>query len=65
MNAAGTYGKTRGVSDATGKLANMSIGSGGKPSAKPSVPPPMKAGGWHGRSQELHTGRAYTRKVAG
>ncbi|KAI3453881.1 hypothetical protein Pfo_010544 [Paulownia fortunei] len=68
---AGNLGKARGVSDAAEKLANMTLGSG-RPFAKPSVPPPMKAGGWHGqsdlfvgRSQELLPGRSYIRKVAG
>ncbi|KAK6158478.1 hypothetical protein DH2020_005792 [Rehmannia glutinosa] len=53
------------------KLANMTVGSG-RPLAKLSVPPPMKAGGWHGqselflgRSQEVIPGRAYNRKVVG
>ncbi|KAL0327726.1 UNVERIFIED_CONTAM: Cyclin-dependent kinase F-4 [Sesamum angustifolium] len=69
---AGNLGKARGVSDAADKLANMTVGSG-RPFAKPSLPPPMKAGGWHEhsdmfvgrRSQELLPGRSYTRKVAG
>lgn len=67
----GNFGKTRGVSDATEKLASMTVGPG-RPLAKVSVPPPMKAGGWHGkselfhgRSQEAIPGRAYIRKVAG
>ncbi|KAI3468547.1 hypothetical protein Pfo_025210 [Paulownia fortunei] len=67
---AGNWGKTR-VSDAAEKLSNMTVGSD-RPLAKPSVPPPMKAGGWHGqsdlflgRSQEVIPGRAYIRKVAG
>ncbi|XP_011092618.1 cyclin-dependent kinase F-4-like isoform X1 [Sesamum indicum] len=67
----GNMGKTRGVSDAAEKLSNMTVGSV-RPLARPSVPPPMKAGGWHGqsdlflgRSQEVVPGRAYTRKVAG
>lgn len=73
MNGApGNFGKARGVSDAAGKLGNMTVGSG-RPLAKPSVPPPqMRAGGWHGQnhpflgqSQELIPGRAYIRKVAG
>lgn len=49
----------------------MTLGSG-RPLAKPSVPPPMKAGGLHGqsdlyprRSQEILPGRIHTRKVAG
>lgn len=61
----------RGVSDTAEKLANMTIGSG-RPSVKQPLPPPMKAGGWHGstdlylgRSQEIQSGRTYTRKVAG
>ncbi|KAL2489796.1 Protein kinase superfamily protein [Forsythia ovata] len=71
LNGPTYLGKTRGVSDATEKFTNMTIGSG-RPLAKPSVPPPMKAGGWHGqsdlfarRSQEILPGRVYTRKVAG
>ncbi|KAL2234610.1 UNVERIFIED_CONTAM: Cyclin-dependent kinase F-4 [Sesamum indicum] len=74
--SAGNMGKSRGVSDVADKLANMTVGSG-RPFAKPSVPPPMKAGGWHEHSdmfvgrqsqellQELLPGRSYTRKVAG
>ncbi|KAK6158521.1 hypothetical protein DH2020_005835 [Rehmannia glutinosa] len=68
---AGNLGNTRGISDAAEKLANMTVGSG-RPLAKLSVPPPMKAGGWHGqselflgRSQEVIPGRAYNRKVVG
>ncbi|KAK4490842.1 hypothetical protein RD792_001557 [Penstemon davidsonii] len=67
----GNFGKTRGVTDVTEKLANLTVGSG-RPLAKPAVPPPMKAGGWNGqsdlfpgRSQELNPGRSYIRKVAG
>ncbi|KAG8382067.1 hypothetical protein BUALT_Bualt05G0038000 [Buddleja alternifolia] len=71
MNAPpGYFGKPRGVSDATEKLTNLSLGSV-RPIAKPSVPPPMKAGGWHnqsdlfaGRSEEF-PGRSYIRKVVG
>ncbi|CAI9771630.1 unnamed protein product [Fraxinus pennsylvanica] len=72
LNGPSTYlGKSRGVYDATEKFTNMTLGSG-RPLAKPSVPPPMKAGGLHGqsdlfprRSQEILPGRVYTRKVAG
>ncbi|XP_073033469.1 cyclin-dependent kinase F-4-like isoform X1 [Primulina eburnea] len=68
---AGDLGPLRGVSDTTEKLANMAVGSG-KPLAKPLVPPPMKAGGWHEhpnpffrRSQDLVPGRGTcARKVA-
>ncbi|KAL8503574.1 hypothetical protein ACS0TY_022347 [Phlomoides rotata] len=62
----GYMGKAvREVSDAAEKLANMTVSS-----VKPKVPPPMKAGGWHGksdfvgRSQQL-PGGSYSRKVAG
>ncbi|GFP98827.1 cyclin-dependent kinase f-4 [Phtheirospermum japonicum] len=70
---AGNLGRARGVADATEKFANMTVGSG-RPMAQLSLPPPMKAGGWHGqsglftgRSQEAIPGReaAYNRKVAG
>ncbi|CAA0820443.1 Protein kinase superfamily protein [Striga hermonthica] len=62
--SAGNLGKTRGVEDTVDKFADMAVGS---------VPPPMKAGGWHGqsnlffgRSQEvIGTRAAYNRKVAG
>lgn len=64
-------GKARGVSDSSEKLTNMTVSSD-KPIAKPKVPPPpMKAGGWHGksdfvgRSQQLLPGGPYIRKVAG
>ncbi|KAK6129915.1 hypothetical protein DH2020_036309 [Rehmannia glutinosa] len=57
---ASNLGKARGVSDAAEKLANMSLGSGRPLAKRASMPPPMKAGGWHeqsdmfvGRSQEL------------
>ncbi|PIN24761.1 MAPK related serine/threonine protein kinase [Handroanthus impetiginosus] len=67
----GNLEKTRGVSDAAEKLSNMTVGSG-RPLAKASAPPPMKAGGWHGqpnmflgRSQEAIPRRPYIRKVAG
>ncbi|KAL0393752.1 UNVERIFIED_CONTAM: Cyclin-dependent kinase F-4 [Sesamum latifolium] len=49
MNGPCNLGKTRGVSDAAEKLSNMTVGSV-RPLARPSVPPPMKAGGWHGQS---------------
>ncbi|KAL3635810.1 hypothetical protein CASFOL_020357 [Castilleja foliolosa] len=70
---AGNFGKTNGVADATKKFANMTVGSN-RPMAQLSLPPPMKAGGWHGQSglftgqsQEAIPGRAapYNRKVAG
>ncbi|KAK6934887.1 Protein kinase domain, partial [Dillenia turbinata] len=61
----------RGVADTADKFANMAIGSGRQP-ARQSLPPPLKAGGWHGqsdlflgRSQEIQPGRSFTRKVAG
>ncbi|KAK6947320.1 Protein kinase domain [Dillenia turbinata] len=61
----------RGVADTTEKFANMAVGSGRQP-VRQSLPPPMKAGGWHGqsdlflgRSQEIQPGRSFTRKVAG
>ncbi|KAL3818327.1 hypothetical protein ACJIZ3_004232 [Penstemon smallii] len=64
-SSASSFGKMHGVSDAAEKLANMNVGTG-RPLAKPTVPPPMKAGGWHGQSQQLIPGRAaYIRKVAG
>lgn len=67
----------REVSDASEKLTNMTIGS--RKPALPTVglrpTAPMKAGGpWIGESgngylrpavQQIHSGRAYTRKVAG
>lgn len=59
------------ISDTAEKLANMAIGSG-RSNVKQPLPPPMKAGGWHGptdlflgRSQEIQSGRTYIRKVAG
>ncbi|KAA8525130.1 hypothetical protein F0562_007006 [Nyssa sinensis] len=62
----------RGVSDTAERLANMTVGSGRLPVRQPLPPPPMKAGGWLGqsdlylgRSQEIQSGRTYTRKVAG
>lgn len=62
---------TRGVSETAEKLSNMSLGSG-RQTIRQSVPPPMKAGGWHGqsnmfmgRSQEIQPSRTFTRKVAG
>ncbi|KAL6547705.1 hypothetical protein OROHE_009410 [Orobanche hederae] len=65
--------KTTRVSDAAEKLGNMTLGSGKSVVGKrSSMPPPMKAGGWHhqsdllvGRSQEILPGRSYIRKVAG
>ncbi|PIN02686.1 MAPK related serine/threonine protein kinase [Handroanthus impetiginosus] len=72
LPASGDFGRARGVSDATEKLANMTVGSR-RSFAKPSAAPaPMKAGRWHeqsdlfaGRSQELLPGRSYSRNVAG
>ncbi|XP_051119792.1 cyclin-dependent kinase F-4-like isoform X2 [Andrographis paniculata] len=65
---AGNLGSARGVSDASEKLANMTVGTG-RLLAKPSVPRCAKAGGWReksslyiGRSQEL-AGRSYSRNV--
>ncbi|KAJ4953247.1 hypothetical protein NE237_030079 [Protea cynaroides] len=62
---------TRVVSDTTEKLAQITFGSGRQP-AKQQPPPPMKAGGWHGhsglllgRSNEISSGRSYSRKVVG
>ncbi|KAK9928216.1 hypothetical protein M0R45_025362 [Rubus argutus] len=64
----------RGVSDASEKLANMTIGSRRQSVGQPLRPPPMKAGAqWIGESgnlylrpvQEIQPGRAYSRKVAG
>lgn len=63
IKTAGYIGKARGVSGAAEKFANMTVSS--------KVPPPMKAGGWHGksdfvgRSQQLLPGGSYIRKVAG
>jgi len=49
----------------------MSLG-GGRLAVRQSMPPPMKAGGWHGRSdmfmgrsQEIQPTKTLTRKVAG
>ncbi|XP_060207770.1 cyclin-dependent kinase F-4-like isoform X2 [Lycium barbarum] len=63
--------KSFAVSDATEKLANMSISSGRGPIKQPVVKP-MKAGWWHGqqdlfhgRSKEFLPGRGFSRKVAG
>lgn len=63
--------KTCGVSDTAEKFSNLTIGSG-KLSAKSQQSLPMKAGGWHGqsdlilgRSQEMLSGRNFTRTVAG
>ena len=72
-NAASIYSgrTTRGISEAAEKLANMSLSSG-RQAMRQSIPPPMKAGGWHGqsnmfmgRSQEIQPSRAFTRRVAG
>ncbi|KAL6533656.1 Cyclin-dependent kinase F-4 [Orobanche hederae] len=69
----GNIAKTDGVAEAAEKFANMTVGSG-RPLAKLTGPPPMKAGGWHRpselfleQSQEAIPGRAaaYHRKVAG
>lgn len=67
-------GKTRGVHDAADKLAKMAIGSGRPPASvkQQLIPPPMRAGGWHGRSDLFHgrsqenlPAKVYTRKAAG
>lgn len=64
----------RGVSDASEKLSNMTIGSRRQSVGQPLRPPPMKAGAqWIGETgnlylrpvQEIQPGRAYSRKVAG
>lgn len=64
-------GKARGVNDTAEKLANMTVGSG-RTLPRQSMPPPMRAGGWNGRSdlfagksQEIPPSRTYSRKVAG
>lgn len=61
----------RGVSETTDKLANLTVGSGRQPVRQP-LPPPMKAGGWHGhsdlflgRNRDIQPARSFTRKVAG
>ncbi|GMH05676.1 hypothetical protein Nepgr_007516 [Nepenthes gracilis] len=61
---------TRRLSD-TVKLSSMAVSSGRQPT-KQSLPPPMKAGGWHappnlhlGRSRNIQPGGDYMRKVAG
>lgn len=78
-NPVATYmgGKAYGVSDAVDKFAHLSFGSSRPPAKHPSVPPPLKAGGWHhssrqndyfhlhGRAQENLTAKVYSRKVAG
>ncbi|BBH02746.1 Protein kinase superfamily protein [Prunus dulcis] len=65
---------TRGVSDASEKLANMTIGYRKQTVGQQMRPPPMKAGvQWIGESgnlylrpvQEIQPGRTYSRKVAG
>ncbi|CAK9179399.1 unnamed protein product [Ilex paraguariensis] len=64
-------GKALTISDTAEKFANMKVGTV-KPQARQSLPPPMKAGGWHGQSewflgqsQEILPGRTYSRKVVG
>ncbi|GAB2277924.1 Cyclin-dependent kinase F-4 [Dionaea muscipula] len=59
----------RGISDAAEKFSNMSLNTD-RQSVKQSMPPPMKAGGWHaqpdqflGRPQEIQPTRTYARKV--
>ncbi|KAL0312365.1 UNVERIFIED_CONTAM: Cyclin-dependent kinase F-4 [Sesamum radiatum] len=54
MNGPCNMGKTRGVLMLLRKLSNMTVGSV-RPLARPSVPPPMKAGGWHGQSDLFWT----------
>ncbi|CAA0838261.1 Protein kinase superfamily protein [Striga hermonthica] len=63
----GNLEKTRIVSNVTQKFGKMTFGSGDQLLVKrSSLPPPMKAGGLVGRSQEVgFQGRSYTRKVAG
>lgn len=69
---------TRGITEATEKLSSMNLGGGtgygtGRQAImRQSIPPPMKAGGWHGRSdmylgpsQEIHPTTTFSRKVAG
>ncbi|GAA0179962.1 non-receptor serine/threonine protein kinase [Lithospermum erythrorhizon] len=69
--AAKSPAKARGISDAVGKLANLTISSGRQP-AKRTMPPPLRAGGYHGRSdsflrrsQENISAKVGARKVAG
>uniref|UniRef100_A0A7C9A1K1 cyclin-dependent kinase n=1 Tax=Opuntia streptacantha TaxID=393608 RepID=A0A7C9A1K1_OPUST len=61
----------RGVAEATEKLSSINLG-GGRQVMRQPMPPPMKAGGWHGRSdmffgqsQEIQQSRSFARKVAG
>ncbi|CAK9153301.1 unnamed protein product [Ilex paraguariensis] len=63
--------KARSVSDTAEKLASMTVGSR-RPPVRQSLPPQLKAGGWHDqsdwilrRSQETLPGRNCTRKVVG
>ncbi|GAA0138929.1 non-receptor serine/threonine protein kinase [Lithospermum erythrorhizon] len=70
-------GNAYGVSDAADKFSNLTFGSNKPPAKHPSLPPPLKAGGWHhgsrqndlfhfhGRSQENLGAKIYSRKVAG
>ncbi|KAJ6846325.1 cyclin-dependent kinase F-4-like [Iris pallida] len=64
------------VSEVAGKLSQMTVSSGSQQQrqqhlGKPPPPASMKAGGWHSqtdylsRSNEISSGRRYTRKVAG
>lgn len=64
----------RGVSETAEKLANIAISTRRQSIGQPRPSPPMKAGGhWIAESgnfllrpaQEISTGRAYSRKVAG
>ncbi|GAB4846285.1 hypothetical protein Ancab_025285 [Ancistrocladus abbreviatus] len=62
----------RGVSDTAQKLSSMTLSSGRQHPMRQSLPPPMKAGGWHSQSdpflsrpREIQPGRTYTRRVAG
>ncbi|KAJ8443740.1 hypothetical protein Cgig2_029645 [Carnegiea gigantea] len=62
---------THGIAQATEKLSSMNLG-GGRQAVRQPIPPPMKAGGWHGRSvmffgrsEEIQPSRAFARKIAG
>ncbi|KAH9623399.1 hypothetical protein KSS87_000212 [Heliosperma pusillum] len=62
---------TRGITETAEKLSSMTLGSG-RQAMRQSLPAPMKAGGWHGksnaymgRSQVIQPTRNITRKFAG
>lgn len=62
---------THGIAEATEKLSSMNLG-GGRQATRQPIPPPMKAGGWHGRSvmffgrsEEIQPSRTFARKIAG